>query len=171
MTDASVAATTANTDTADTSSREFLAFKLGNEEYGIDILKVQELRGYEQCTHIASAPDYIKGVVNLRGIIVPIIDLRIRFQLGTPTYDQFTVVIILHLQGQTIGMVVDGVSDVIAMAQHQIKPPPELGNAINTEYLLGLGTIEERMLILMDIDRLMSGAELGLLERKERLAA
>ncbi|NEX62206.1 chemotaxis protein CheW [Noviherbaspirillum galbum] len=145
--------------------REFLAFKLGREEYGIDILKVQELRGHEPCTVIAGSPEYMKGVINLRGIIVPIIDLRIRFYLGDATYDQFTVVIILLVHGRTLGMVVDGVSDVIGLTKQQIKPAPEIGSAINTDYLIGMGTVEERMLILMDIDRLMSSAELGLVER------
>lgn len=141
---------------------EALAFKLGGEEYGIDILRVQEIRGYDAVTAIANAPDFIKGVINLRGAIVPIIDMRIKFNLGTPVYDQFTVVIILNIGGSVIGMVVDSVSDVITLAPGQIKPPPQMGSALNTDYLIGLGTIDERMLILVDIDRLMSGAEMGL---------
>src|SRR5438105_6918460 len=105
----------------DIAGREFLAFTLGKEEYGIDILKVQELRGYEAVTRIANSPDFIKGVVNLRGIIVPIIDMRIKFNLGEPTYNQFTVVIILNIAGRIVGMVVDSVSDVIALSSEQIK--------------------------------------------------
>jgi purine-binding chemotaxis protein CheW len=143
---------------------EALAFKLGSEEYGIDILKVQEIRGYDAVTRIANAPEFIKGVVNLRGNIVPIVDMRIKFNLGTPTYDQFTVVIILNVAGRVIGMVVDGVSDVIALRPEQIKPAPEMGTALNTDYLIGLGTLDERMLILVDIDKLMSSEEIGLLE-------
>ncbi len=149
---------------AETMGREFLAFTLGQEEYGIDILKVQEIRGYEAVTRIANAPDFIKGVVNLRGIIVPIVDMRIKFNLGTPTYDQFTVVIILLVQGRVVGMVVDSVSDVTTLEASQIKPAPEMGTAFNTEYLIGLGTLDERMLILVDIDKLMSSAEMGLIE-------
>jgi purine-binding chemotaxis protein CheW len=149
----------------DISANEFLAFTLGKEEYGINILKVQELRGYEAVTRIANSPDFIKGVVNLRGIIVPIIDMRIKFQLGEPTYDQFTVVIILNIAGRVMGMVVDSVSDVIALSQDQIKPAPEMGTAFNTDYLIGLGTLDERMLILVDIDKLMSGDEMGLIEK------
>ena len=149
----------------DITGREFLAFTLGKEEYGIDILKVQEIRGYETVTRIANAPEFIKGVVNLRGIIVPIVDMRIKFNLGTPTYDQFTVVIILNVGGRVVGMVVDSVSDVITLAAEQIKPAPEMGTALNTDYLIGLGTVEERMLILVDIDRLMSSAEMGLIEK------
>lgn len=129
------------------AGNEFLAFTLGKEEYGIDILKVQEIRGYEAVTRIANAPEFIKGVVNLRGIIVPIVDMRIKFNLGEPTYDQFTVVIILNIGGRVMGMVVDSVSDVITLSADQVKPAPEMGTAFNTDYLIGLGTLDERMLI------------------------
>jgi purine-binding chemotaxis protein CheW len=143
---------------------EFLSFTLGDEEYGIDIQKVQELRGYDAVTRIANAPAYIKGVVNLRGIIVPIIDMRIKFDLGEPSYDQFTVVIVLNIGGRVVGMVVDSVSDVITLSAEQIKPAPEMGSTLDTDYLISLGTLEERMLILVDIDRLMSSEEMGLVE-------
>ena len=149
----------------DIAGREFLAFKLGKEEYGIDILKVQEIRGYEMVTRVANAPDFIKGVVNLRGIIVPIVDMRIKFRLGDPTYDQFTVVIILNIGGRVVGMVVDSVSDVTTLKQEQIKPAPEMGTALNSDYLIGLGTLDQRMLILVDIDKLMSSTEMGLIEK------
>jgi purine-binding chemotaxis protein CheW len=141
---------------------EFLAFTLGKEEYGIDIQKVQELRGYDAVTRIANAPDYLKGVVNLRGIIVPIVDMRIKFNLGTPSYDQFTVVIILNIANRVMGMVVDSVSDVITLTRDQVKPAPEMGSVLDTDYLIGLGTLNERMLILVDIDKLMSSDEMGL---------
>ena len=144
---------------------EFLAFTLGQEEYGIDIQKVQELRGYDTVTRIANAPEHIKGVVNLRGIIVPIIDMRIKFNLGTPTYDQFTVVIILNMASRVMGMVVDSVSDVISLSPEQVKPAPEMGSVLDTDYLIGLGTLDERMLILVDIDKLMSSSEMGLIEK------
>ena len=144
---------------------EFLAFKLGQEEYGIDIQKVQELRGYDTVTRIANAPEHIKGVVNLRGIIVPIIDMRIKFNLGTPTYDQFTVVIILNVASRVMGMVVDSVSDVITLSPEQIRPAPEMGSVLDSSYLIGLGTLGERMLILVDIDQLMSSPEMGLIEK------
>jgi purine-binding chemotaxis protein CheW len=148
-----------------TTGNEYLAFKLGEEEYGIDILKVQEIRGYENVTRIANAPEFIKGVINLRGIIVPIVDMRIKFDLGEPTYDQFTVVIILSIAGRVMGMVVDSVSDVTTLQPDQIRPAPQMGSALNTDYLVGLGTVEERMLILLDIERLMSSAEMGLLQQ------
>ncbi|MGJ7535761.1 MULTISPECIES: chemotaxis protein CheW [unclassified Variovorax] len=152
-------------ETAAGSRLEVVTFKLGEEEYGIDIQKVQELRGYDAVTRIANAPEYIKGVVNLRGIIVPIIDMRIKFKLGDPTYDQFTVVIVLNIGGRVVGMVVDSVSDVITLTGEQIKPAPEMGSVLDADYLIGLGTLEERMLILVDIDRLMSSDEMGLVEK------
>lgn len=153
-----------STNNSDRAPLEYLAFTLGQEEYGIDIQKVQELRGYDTVTHIANAPAFIKGVVNLRGTIVPIIDMRIKFDLGDPTYDQFTVVIVLNVDGHVIGMVVDSVSDVITLTAEQIKPAPEMGSAFNTNYLIGLGALEDRMLILIDIDHLMSSTEMGMIE-------
>ncbi|SDX46381.1 purine-binding chemotaxis protein CheW [Collimonas sp. OK242] len=147
------------------AGHEFLTFTLGKEEYGIDILKVQELRGYDNVTQIANAPDFLKGVVNLRGVITPIIDMRIKFKLDASSYDQFTVVVILHLGQRTVGMVVDGVSDVITLSSQQIKPAPEMGTVLNTDYLIGLGTLDDRMLILLDIDKLMSSDEIGLIDK------
>jgi purine-binding chemotaxis protein CheW len=151
-------------DGKDIAGHEFLAFTLGSEEYGIDILKVQEIRGYEAVTRIANAPEFIKGVINLRGIIIPVVDMRIKFNLGTPVYDQFTVVIILNIGGRIVGMVVDSVSDVTTLKPDQVKPAPEMGAAFSTDYMIGLGTIDERMLILVDIDKLMSSSEMGLVE-------
>lgn len=144
---------------------EFLAFTLGDEEYGIGIQNVQELRSYDTVTRLANAPEFIKGVVNLRGIIVPIIDMRIKFSLGTPVYDQFTVVIILSIAGRVMGMVVDSVSDVITLTSAEIKPPPQMGTAINTDYLIGIGALDQRLLILIDIARLMSSEDIGLIEK------
>ncbi len=141
---------------------EVLSFKLGKEEYGIDILKVQEIRGYEAVTKIANTPDHVKGVINLRGVIVPIIDMRIQFSLGTPTYDEFTVVIILNMGKQVTGMVVDSVSDVVTLSAEHIKPPPQFNTLLNTDYLTGLGAVDDRMLILVDIDKLMASAETDL---------
>ena len=148
----------------DRGGNEFLAFKLGKEEYGIHILKVQELRGYETPTRVANAPEFVKGVVNLRGNIVPVVDMRIKFRLGEPTYDQFTVVVVLNIGGRVVGMVVDSVSDVTTLTPDQIKPAPEMGTAFNANFLIGLGTLEERLLILIDIDKLMTSPEMGLVE-------
>ena len=144
---------------------EFLTFRLGKEEYGIEILKVQEIRGYDSITQIANAPEFIKGVVNLRGIIVPIIDMRIKFRLGNADYDQFTVVIILNVAGRVMGIVVDGVSDVISIGANQMRPTPGFGSVIDTEYIMGLGTVDQRMLILIDIEKLMSSNDMGLIEQ------
>lgn len=144
---------------------EFLAFTLGQEEYGIDILRVQEIRGYEPVTRIANAPSFVKGVVNLRGTIIPVVDMRIKFNLGTPTYDEFTVVIILNIAGRIVGMVVDSVSDVTTLTPDQLRPAPEVGTTLDTEFLIGLGSIAERMLILVDIDKLMTSSDMGLMEK------
>ena len=151
----------------DTGGEEYLAFTLGREEYGIDILKVQEIRGYETVTRIANAPDFIKGVINLRGIIVPIVDLRIKFQLDRVEYNQYTVVIILNLKDRVVGIAVDGVSDVLTLQSQQIKPAPELSGALDTDYIRGLGSIDERMLILVDIERLLMSADMALCDEAE----
>ncbi|NTV95560.1 MAG: chemotaxis protein CheW [Thiobacillus sp.] len=153
-----------STESGIVSSGEFLTFTLGREEYGIDILKVQEIRGYETPTRIANTPAFIKGVINLRGVIVPIVDLRIKFKLGEPTYDQFTVVIILNIGKRVVGIVVDGVSDVIQLSSGNLRPAPEFGSSLDTRYILGLGTIEERMIIVVDIEQLMSSQEMALIE-------
>lgn len=153
----------ANENAGTQPAREFLTFTLGAEEYAIDILRVQEIRGYDQVTAIANSPAFIKGVINLRGAIVPIVDLRIKFNLPSVTYDPFTVVIILNVLERIVGAVVDSVSDVIALTGQEIKPPPEFGGSFDTEYLLGLATVSERILILVDIEKLMSSRELALL--------
>ena len=146
------------------SNNEFLTFTLGKEEYGIDILRVQEIRGYDAVTAIANTPPFIKGVINLRGVIVPIVDMRIKFNLGNVEYNQFTVVIILNLAHRVVGMVVDGVSDVITLTSEQIKAAPEFGSALDTQYINGLGAVDSRMIILIDIERLMSSRDMDLID-------
>ena len=138
------------------TNNEFLTFTLGQEEYGIDILKVQEIRGYDAVTTIANTSQFIKGVINLRGVIVPIIDMRIKFNLGSVVYNQQTVVIILNVAKRVVGMVVDSVSDVTTLTHEQIKAAPEFSAALETQYIVGLGAVDERMIILMDIERLIS---------------
>jgi purine-binding chemotaxis protein CheW len=150
-------------------AQEYLTFTLGHEEYAIDILKVQEIRGYEKPTTIANAPDFIKGVINLRGTIVPIVDLRIKFNVGKVEYTPITVVIILNIGQRIVGVVVDGVSDVITMAASQIRPAPEFSAAVDTRYIVGLSTLDERMLIVIDISRLMLSTDMALIG--EALAA
>ena len=150
-------------DAASTLDNEVLSFRLAKEEYAISILKVQEIRGYEEPTLLPSAPRCIKGIQNLRGSIVPIVDMRILFDLGEPTYDQFTVVIVLNIKNHVIGMVVDSVSDVVTLTDDQIRPAPEMGSSADGDYITGLGTVGERMLILLDIDKLLSSEDMGLL--------
>lgn len=148
----------------DLVASEYLTFTLGSEEYAIDILKVQEIRGYEAPTLIANAPPFIKGVINLRGIIVPIVDLRVKFNLGNIEYTPFTVVIILNVAGRVIGVVVDSVSDVISLNPVQIRQAPDFSGSFDTKYILGLATVEKRMLIVTDIERLMTSADMALID-------
>ncbi len=146
------------------TGREYLTFRLGSEEYGIDILKVQEIRSYEPPTKIANAPAYLKGVVNLRGVIVPIVDLRLKLGCDSAEYNGFTVVIVLNVKGRVVGAVVDSVSDVMQLAEQMIQPAPEMSASIvDTTYITGIANVNERLLILMDIESLMGSAEMGLI--------
>ncbi|WP_337261619.1 MULTISPECIES: chemotaxis protein CheW [unclassified Serratia (in: enterobacteria)] len=154
----------------ETVGQEFLIFTLGNEEYGIDILKVQEIRGYDQVTRIANTPTFIKGVTNLRGVIVPIIDLRVKFAQQGVSYDENTVVIVLNFGQRVVGIVVDGVSDVLSLTTEQIRPAPEFAVTLDTEYLTGLGALGERMLILVDIEKLLSSEEMSLMDNVAKSA-
>ena len=148
----------------DAGRREFLTFTLGSESYAIDILKVQEIRGYEQPTRIANTPEFIKGVINLRGHIVPIVDLRVKLAVGEARYDSNTVVIILNILKRVVGIVVDSVSDVTTLAADAIKPAPEFGATLKTEYITGLAGVGEELLILVDIERLMSSKDMALVD-------
>ena len=141
--------------------REILSFKLGAEEYGIDILKVQEIRGYDAVTRLPDAPEYIKGVINLRGTIVPVIDMRVKFRLEAKV-DALTVMIVLNVADRVVGMVVDSVSDVVQLTAEQIRAMPEVGTGIDRRFLTGIGALDERMLILLDIEGLMTSTEMGL---------
>jgi purine-binding chemotaxis protein CheW len=145
-----------------TGAREYLTFRLDQEEYGIDILKVQEIRGYERPTRIANAPAFIKGVVNLRGTIVPIVDMRLKFNCAKAEYNAFTVVIILNLHNRIVGIVVDSVSDVMELPPESLKAAPEMDTTIDNSAVVGLGSVGDRMLILLDIEKLMSGLDMGL---------
>ncbi len=151
-----------NTETTTTGAREYLTFRLDQEEYGIDILKVQEIRGYEPPTRIAHAPAFIKGVVNLRGTIIPIVDMRLKFNCSKAEYNSFTVVIILNLRNRVVGIVVDSVSDVMELSAESIRPAPDIESVIDNDCIMGLGSVGERMLILLDIERLMAGVDMGL---------
>ncbi len=145
--------------------QEYLVFTLGEEEYGLEILKVQEIRGYDRVTRIANTPDFILGVTNLRGVIVPIVDLRVKFDLPVAEFNANTVIIILNFADRVVGIIVDGVSDVISLNASQIRVAPDFSVTLSTEYLLGLGTIDERMLILVDIEKLLNSEEMELVEK------
>ena len=153
---------TQSAEVAATGAREYLTFRLDQEEYGIDILKVQEIRGYEPPTRIAHAPEFIKGVVNLRGTIVPIVDMRLKFNCSNADYNSFTVVIILNLRNRVVGIVVDSVSDVMELSPDNMRSAPDIESAIDSSCILGLGSVGERMLILLDIEKLMSSVDMGL---------
>lgn len=156
----------ARTDHANASGQEYLVFTLAQQEYGIDILRVQEIRGYDgqSVTRIANVPAFIKGVTNLRGVIVPIVDMRIKFNLPDIQYTSQTVVVILNIGQRVVGVVVDGVSDVLMLRADQISPAPQMGTTFSSEYLTGLGTVDQRMLILVDIEKLMSSPEMELID-------
>jgi purine-binding chemotaxis protein CheW len=141
-----------------TDLREFLAFKVGDEEYGVDILRVQEIRSYEKPTTIANAAAELKGVVNLRGVIVPIIDLRLKLGMQEAHYNHLTVVIVLNIGQRVVGVVVDSVSDVLTLEREQLRPVPALDMDINPDHLLAIGSVDDRMLILLDIEKLLSPA-------------
>ena len=146
-------------------AEEYLTLTLGREEYAIDILKVQEIRGYDAVTAIAGTPAFIKGVINLRGTIVPIVDLRIKFDLGCIEYTPFTVVIILNVGNRVVGIVVDSVSDVIALQSQQVRPAPEFSSGVDVDHIVGLATVDQRMLIVVDIEKLMLSRDMALVER------
>jgi purine-binding chemotaxis protein CheW len=146
------------------SAAEFLTFRLGAEEYGIDILRVQEIRSYEEPTRIANSPHFIKGVVNLRGVIVPVVDLRMKLGCQSVVYDGFTVVIVLNVKGRVVGAVVDSVSDVLELSRDQIKPSPDMNSSVDTAFITGIASVGERMLILMDIESLMGSPDMGLID-------
>jgi purine-binding chemotaxis protein CheW len=149
------------TSSAISTAAEYLTFRLGKEEYAVDILRVQEIRGYDEATRMANAPDYVKGVINLRGSIVPIIDLRMLFNLPDPSYDTFTVVIVLNVCGTVVGMVVDSVNDVVGIPSQELKPAPDFGSAVDTGFLAAIASLQDRMVMLVDMERLAQGTALA----------
>jgi len=156
---------------SDSSSQQFLTFILGDENYAVDILRVQEIKGWSPVTNIPNTPEYMRGVLNLRGTIVPIVDLRMRFSMESVEYTELTVVIVLFIKSEgrerTLGIVVDGVSDVLSVKDEEIKQTPDFGSSISTEYIRGLVTVDENMVMLLDIDLLLSVDELNELEKAQ----
>jgi purine-binding chemotaxis protein CheW len=140
---------------------EYLTWRLGAEEYGVDIQKVQEIRSYEQPTRIPNAPSFIKGVVNLRGVIVPVVDLRLKLNCAAAEYTSFTVVIVLAVRGRVVGAVVDSVTDVLDLASASIKAPPELSSDNGPDFITGIASVDDRMLMLVDIEALLGESTLG----------
>ena len=147
---------------------QYLTLRLGGEEYAIDILRVQEIRSYEEPTRMVNAPNFIKGVINLRGVIVPIVDLRLKLNIEKVEYNEFTVVIILNVRGTVIGAVVDAVSDVVTLTSQSIKPAPQFETAIDSRFITGLANMGERMLIVMNMEALLSNAEMGMVSAAAR---
>jgi len=155
-----------NYDVGEDAENQYLTFILSNEEYGVDILRVQEIRGWESVTTLPNAPEYIKGVINIRGTIVPIIDLRMRFGMKDVEYSPITVVIVLKVlndegRERVMGIVVDAVSDTYNIPEESLKPAPEFGDNIDLAYVKGLATVDEKMLILLDIDKLLNSGDLA----------
>jgi purine-binding chemotaxis protein CheW len=155
----------ANGSLDDADARQFLTFRLAGEEYGVGILAVQEIRGFCAVTKVPHTPAWLLGVINLRGVVVPIIDLRLKFSLASAEYNETTVVIILTVATRVVGVVVDAVSDVITLGAAQIKPAPSLGTGAQMSHIIGFGTLDERMRILMDVEKLMAGADMGLVDQ------
>jgi len=149
---------------------QYLTFLLDGEEYGLDILRVQEIKGWDSVTPIPNTPDYIRGVINLRGTIVPIIDLRLRFALEAKQYGTTTVVIVLRVESadgssRVMGIVVDAVSDVYNIGKDDLKPPPDFGSVVNVESVKGIATVQDKMVIALDIDKLMNGSDTEALDQ------
>lgn len=166
---------TGNDFLTDANSDQYLTFILADEEYGVDILRVQEIKGWDSATEIPNTPDYIRGVINLRGTIVPVVDMRARFGMEGVEYTATTVVIVLKVFGKdnnerTMGFVVDAVSDVYDITNNELKPPPDFGNIVDTEFIKGMATIDEKMIILLDIDRLVDSDALDSKAREPQTA-
>jgi purine-binding chemotaxis protein CheW len=148
----------------DDRTEQYLTFLLGDEEYGVEILRVQEIKGWESVTHIPNTPDYLCGVLNLRGTIVPVVDLRLRFEMPAREYTPTTVVVVLNVgEGvqRTVGVVVDGVSDAHNVLPEEIKPSPDFGTSISTDFISGLVSIGSEMMMILNIDRLLRVEALG----------
>jgi len=153
-----------NETTEKALSNQYVTFQLGAETYGISILKLNEIIAYQSCTTIPNVPNFIKGVLNLRGIVVPVIDLRERFGMELKEYDQFTVIMILDVSGRIMGLVVDAVSDVLTLNSEDVKPRPHFSTGISTEFIYGMGIKDNKFIILLDVDKLLSDEELNMVD-------
>lgn len=152
---------------ANEGERQYLTFQLDDEFYGVNILKVQEIKGYTDVTRIPNTPDYMKGVLNLRGTIVPIINLRMKFGMEQIDFTSFTVIVVVVVNGRVMGMIVDSVSDVLTLGPDEMKPAPELGASVDTSFIDGIATMADQLVTLLDIDQVLTEKEI---ERVESLA-
>jgi len=147
------------------STQQYLSFFLGGEEYATDILRVQEIKGWDTVTRVPYSPDYVLGVINLRGSIVPVVDLRVRFALAKAEFDAATVIIVVHVAGprgsRIVGIVVDAVSDVYSVAADKIQPPPDVIGAVDHMFVVGLASLDDKLIIILDIERLVISSVLG----------
>ena len=153
------------TNTAQEGQGQYLTFVLADETYGVDILKVQEIRGWQEVTTIPNAPPHIRGVMNLRGAIVPILDLRRRFTMPEVDLTPNTVVIVVNVLGRTIGMVVDGVSDVVDLMADELRDAPDLGSNIDADFVQGLAPIGEIMVIILNVDDMLKSSDMVSLDK------
>ncbi len=147
---------------AASATLQFLTFALGAEEYGVEILKIQEIKGFSAITPLPNAPPYVKGVMNLRGTIVPIVDLRKKFGMPEEAYTAFTVIVVVQVQGQIMGFIVDAVSEVLTVSETDIQPTPDLHGQVDTTFLNGLAKTGEKLVILLDIDKVLTAGEIAL---------
>ena len=152
-----------NEDSGGTGN-QFVTFMLAGEEYGVDIMRVQEIIGYCRFTKIPNVADFIKGVLNLRGTVVPVVDLRIKFGMDEKEYDKYTVIMIVEVAGRVMGIIVDSVSDVVMLADEDIQPTPKFSTKIKTDFINGMGKQEDKFIILLDIDKVLSDEELEVVD-------
>ena len=153
------------------NSLQLIAFSIGEQTYGVEITTVREIRAWNGATPLPNTREFVRGVINLRGTIVPVIDLRLKLRLAQARYDAFTVMIVLNVQDRVVGIVVDSVSDVMALGAEQIRATPEFGASVDTRFISGIGTVDDRMLILLDIEALIDSADLGAPDARPALAA
>ncbi len=146
-----------------TDGSQYLTFRLGQEEYGVEILKVQEIKGYSAITPIPNTPAYLKGVMNLRGTIIPVVDLRSKFAMQEAEYNQFTVIIVVTVGSRIMGLIVDAVSDVLNIPKADIQATPDFGGQVDVQYINGMAKAGEKLVVLLDIDRVMGAADMSAL--------
>lgn len=142
-----------------TDGSQYLTFTLGQEEYGVEILKVQEIKGYSPVTPIPSTPSYVKGVMNLRGTVVPVVDLRAKLAMPEAEYNQFTVIIVVKVGDRVMGVIVDAVSDVLNIPRADVQAPPDFGAQVDARFISGMAKAAEKLVVLLDIERVLGGEE------------